>query len=200
MKKEEIMKKVLIAVDDTAHSNAVLTSYYRLPKEPEEVVLLHIENPGGRSLMYEMLGEAEMSTLKEMIQDTDYKEKMDSGSDRLLSYYRNKLERSCLAKISTATKVGQTAVEILRFADEEGAELIIVACNERKGLDRLISGSVSEDVRKHAKVPVLVARGVPMCEAPYTWSDATAAILVCSVLVAGMFILGQLVQNGAFLP
>ena len=187
------MKKVLIAVDDTAHSNAVLTSYYRLPKEPEEVVLLHIENPGGRSLMYEMIGEAEMSTLKEMIKDTDHKDKMARDSDRLLSYYRNKLEGSSLAKISTATKVGQTSVEILRFAEEESAELIIIACSERKGLDRFISGSVSDEVRKHAKVPVLVARGALMCEEPYTWSDATAAVLVCSVLVAGLFIFGQLV-------
>lgn len=194
------MKKVLIAVDDTVHSNAVLTSYYRLPKEPEEVVLLHIENPGGRSLMYEMLGEAEMSTLKESIEGTEHKEKMDSGADKLLSYYRDKLEGSSLAKISTVTKIGQTAVEILRFAEEESADLIIVACSERKGLDRLISGSVSEEVRKDAKVPVLVAKGALMCEEPYTWSDATAAILVCSALVAGMFIFGLIVQNGAYLP
>ncbi len=194
------MKKVLIAIDHTVHSNAVLSSFYRLPEEPEEVVLLHVENPGGSTLMYDMLGEAEMSTLKEMMEDSPNKEHMDLRSGELLSFYKNKLEIGTLAKVSTATRVGQTSVEILRFAEEEGVDLMILACNDRRGLDRLISGSVSKEIQKHATVPVLVAKVPLMCEEPYTRSDAVAAILVCSVLIAGMFLFGVIVQNGVFLP
>ncbi len=50
------MKTVLIAVDETAGSKSILSAFHNMVKEPESVVLLHVEKPGGKSLMYDMLG------------------------------------------------------------------------------------------------------------------------------------------------
>ena len=53
---------------------------------------------------------------------------------------------------------GIPAEEILKVSEEESVELIFMGENMRKGLDRLITGSVARIVEKNAKVPVFVAR------------------------------------------
>lgn len=182
------MKKVLIAVDGTRHSKGVLSAFYNLVSPPDEVILLHVEKPGGKSLMYEMLGEAEMSTLKEMLEGTEYKDKMDERAQRILAYYRKELGGKNGPDIRAIVREGHPAEEISRAAGEEGAELIILGYSGRTGLNRLIAGSVARDVEKISKVPVLLAKSVPVCEEPYTWRDAYAAMLACTIVMLGMFI------------
>jgi hypothetical protein len=43
--------------------------------------------------------------------------------------------------------------------------------------------------RARAAMPVLRARRVVVCEEPYSWSDARAAITVCSCVAVGLFLL-----------
>lgn len=56
----------------------------------------------------------------------------------------------------TATVVlGDAAEEILRYAESENMDLIIMGTHGRKGLDRVIFGSVAERVIKMSPIPVL---------------------------------------------
>ena len=59
------MKKILIAVDDTKSSKEIFAKCTQICKcmAPEEIILLYVEKFAGRSLMDEMLGDAELSTL-----------------------------------------------------------------------------------------------------------------------------------------
>lgn len=57
------MKKVLIAVDETEGSKSVLSVFHNMVRPPETVVLVHVQRLEGKSMMIDMLGEAEMSTL-----------------------------------------------------------------------------------------------------------------------------------------
>ena len=189
------MKKVLIAVDGTKASKAVLATFNNSVQLPQEVILLHVQRIEGRSLMIDMLGEAEMSTLKESVKDTHHKEELDRKAQKILNYYRKEIEGSGLLNIRTVTRDGHPADEILKVAQQEGVELIIVGYSGRTGLNRLIAGSVAKDVEKKAEVPVLVAKRVSMCEEPYSWKDAIAAVSVTSVIVLGLFILGIFVQR-----
>ncbi len=50
---------------------------------------------------------------------------------------------------------GNSADEIVRVAEEEMAELIVIATRGRTGLDRLIFSSVAEKVFRLSKYPVL---------------------------------------------
>jgi nucleotide-binding universal stress UspA family protein len=193
------MYKVLIAVDDTKASKAVLSTFYNLVKRPEEVVLLHVERLAGRSLMIDMLGDAEMSTLKESLKETEYKDALDERADRILNYYKNELESDGIVSVTKVMRAGRPAEEILKVAEEEGAELILLGHNGRKGLNRLIAGSVTEDVRKGAKVPVLVAQRPLMCEEPYSWRDAVTAVTLTTAIVLGLFIFGVICQRGTFI-
>ena len=54
--------------------------------------------------------------------------------------------------------VGEPARAILEKADDVDAELIIVGTHGRRGLKRLVLGSVAEEVMREASCPVLVMR------------------------------------------
>ncbi len=196
------MKKILIAVDDTKSSKAVLYTFHNLVKRPEAVVLLHVEKLEGKSLMIDMLGEAELSTLKESLKGTEYKKELDMRAEKILDFYKKELMDNGRIRVKTMIRDGHPADEILRVAEDEGAELIILGYSEKKGLNRLITGSVARDVDKKSKVPVLVAKKpAMMCEEAYTWRDAYYAVSLFTVVALVMFILGVVLEkNGAFLP
>ena len=153
------MKKVLIAADDTKGSLAVLEVFRNQVRPPEEVVLVHVQRPLGKSLMGNMLGDAEMSTLKEMVRETEFQEVLDKQSERVLSYYKEELKSGGLFKIKTVIRAGHVHEEILKIAEEEQADMIILGCNGKSGLDRLITGCVTKDVERKATIPVIVAKG-----------------------------------------
>ena len=153
------MKKILVAVDDTKDSRSVLTVFNNLVRPPEEVILLHVERLEGRSAMIDMLGEAELSTLRESLKGTEYKEELDRKAEKILNYYKKELENGGLITVKTVIREGIPSEEILKTAEEENVELIITGCGGNKGIDRLVRGCVSKDVERGSAVPVLVAKG-----------------------------------------
>jgi nucleotide-binding universal stress UspA family protein len=152
------MKKILIAVDETSGSKAVLSVFHNLVRPPEEVLLLHVERLEGKSLMIDMLSEAELSTLKESLKGSEYKEGLDRKAEKILNYFKKELESSGLINVRTIIREGIPSDEILKVAEEQNVDLIIVGDNGKKGLLRLITGCVSKEVEKNATVPVLVGK------------------------------------------
>jgi len=53
---------------------------------------------------------------------------------------------------------GYPAEEILSIADAENADMVVMGTHGRKGIDRILFGSVAEKVVKSSKVPVLTVR------------------------------------------
>jgi nucleotide-binding universal stress UspA family protein len=169
------MKKVLIAVDDTKGSKAVLSVFQNLVRPPEEVLLLHVERLEGKSLMIDMLSESELSTIKESLKGTEYKEELDRNAQKILDYYKRELEDGGLISVRTLIREGIPADEITKVAEEENVDLIIVGSNGKKGLVRLVTGCVSKEVEKNAAVPVIVAKGDATAKA-YGVKEVTAAV------------------------
>lgn len=54
--------------------------------------------------------------------------------------------------------VGYAAEEILKTAVKENCDLIVMGTHGRKGIDRILFGSVAEKVVKRSSVPVLTIR------------------------------------------
>lgn len=152
------MEKVLIAVDGTKGSKNVLGVFDNLVRPPREVLLLHVQRLEGRSLMIDMLSDSELSTLKESLEGTEYKERLDMQAEKILNFYRKKFESAGLMSIRTMKRDGIPAEEILKVAEEEQVDLIVVGDNGKKGLHRLITGCVSILVERNASVPVLVEK------------------------------------------
>ena len=152
------MKKILVAVDETKGSTAVLAFFRNMVRPPEEVVLLYVQRLEGRSLMIDMLSDAEIATLREAMEGTEHKEALDRKAERILAHYKREFETRGLFRIKTVCREGIPAEQILKVAEEEGADLILVGSNGKQGLNRLINGCVSRDVQLNATVPVVVVK------------------------------------------
>lgn len=57
-----------------------------------------------------------------------------------------------------AVRFGDPVDEIVREAAEIGVDLIAMATHRRKGLSRLVRGSVAEEVERQTRVPVMLVR------------------------------------------
>jgi nucleotide-binding universal stress UspA family protein len=57
---------------------------------------------------------------------------------------------------------GQPGEEIVACAEETGADLILMATHGRSGLSRLVMGSTTEAVMRHAHVPVMTWRAAAL--------------------------------------
>jgi nucleotide-binding universal stress UspA family protein len=153
------MKKVLLAVDDTKGSKAIVDTFIQLFPcvRPESVILLHVQKLEGRSLIDEMLGDTELATLKEVMEGTEYKKALDKKAKAIVGHYKKLLEEAGVKGIKTVIKTGHPAEEILKTSEKEKVDLIIVGSRGSR-VSRLFIGSVSREVANNAKVPVLIAR------------------------------------------
>lgn len=61
-------------------------------------------------------------------------------------------------QVKAEVVVGYAAEEILSLAENEDADLIVMGTHGRKGIDRILFGSVAEKVVKNADMPVLTIR------------------------------------------
>lgn len=153
------MKNILIAVDDSKGSEVAVRSFIDLFASNRSVtaILLYIQKIEGRSFMDDMLGEAELSTLKEMLKGTEYKGLMDKKAEKVISYHQEILEKSGVTGIKTVIRDGHPADEILNIAKEEGADMIIIG-SRGKRMHNVLMGSVSREVANRADIPVLLAK------------------------------------------
>jgi nucleotide-binding universal stress UspA family protein len=60
--------------------------------------------------------------------------------------------------VETTIVEGTPSREIVRFAEREGCDLVVMGTRGRGGIDRLLLGSVAEKVVRASEVPVLTVR------------------------------------------
>jgi len=153
------MKNILIAVDDTKGTKAALSTFtnFCMCLTDAKVILVYVEKLEGRSLMDEMLGEPELSTLREAMKESDVKIAMDRKAENIFTFYRTALEKAGKTGIRTVLRSGHPAEEILAAAREEKADMIIVGSRASRSTN-LFMGSVSREVAEHSPVPVLLVK------------------------------------------
>lgn len=153
------MKTILIAVDDTKGAKHAFTVGSHIFKKlnPEDIVLLYVEKLEGRSLIDQMLGQAELSTLAEALKGSDYQEALDKRAREILGYYKKALEDNGAGRIKTVITKGNPAEEIIKVAKQEGAEMIVVGSRGSR-TSHLFMGSVSREVANTADIPVLLVK------------------------------------------
>jgi len=82
-------------------------------------------------------------------------ERLKKEAESLLDAFK-KIGDEVGVKIETEVISGRPAEEIVRFAKED--DLIIIPNTIKKGMDRIFSGSVSEEVVRNAPCSVLVVK------------------------------------------
>ncbi len=92
-------------------------------------------------------------------QEQQAQQRLDEESRKLLDEQVRKIEAEGGAVTRSHLKVGNQADNIVRLAEEIGADTIVMGSRGHGGVRRAPMGSVSEDVARHAHCPVLVVRG-----------------------------------------
>jgi len=77
------------------------------------------------------------------------------GAGRRLDEFKNQHLRMS-ENIKTAVIPGDPAEEIIQYAQTEKIDMIIMGTHGRKGLNRIVFGSVAERIVKSSPVPVLI--------------------------------------------
>jgi nucleotide-binding universal stress UspA family protein len=159
----DAIRKVIVAVDASDASEAVLEELARLPLPASlEITVVHVLRPAdlpppmqlGQGLSWE--------------QDVEeYEQQRLSAGDRILRHAAGRL-RAAGREDTTDLRTGAAADEIVAAAREAGADLIVVGAANKSALGRLFLGSVSARVLSHAPCSVLVARPVAWDQEPDT--------------------------------
>jgi len=87
----------------------------------------------------------------------DHVEKLRSDAEQYLAGAAAEL-RSKGVRVQAQVRVGEAVAEILAGARDVKADLIAMTTHGRGGLGRLLFGSVTEAVLRHAEMPVFVMR------------------------------------------
>ena len=156
------MQKILIAVDDTKATREIFSKCTQICKciAPESIILLYVEKFAGRSFLSDMIGDAESSTLKEVLEGTEYQEALDKKAKTVLDYYTSALQHDApFPNVQAMVKSGHPAEVIVETAAEEDVSMILIGSKgKRSGAPRLLMGSVSREVANTADRPVLIVK------------------------------------------
>ncbi len=84
-----------------------------------------------------------------------FERELVEGAERRMEEFREE-HFGDVANVHTEVILGDAAEKIIAYAGEQEMDLIIMGTHGRKGLDRVIFGSVAEKVVKSSPIPVLI--------------------------------------------
>ena len=149
----ECEMKILLAVDESRFSDAAVEVVIdRAQPKSDEVRVLHVVEPPPLLLTREMGGYE--PKLEEMLQ------RQLQEAETLVNKTAGKLERKGF-RVTTDVEEGDPRSRILDIASQWHADLIVLGCHGRRGVERFLMGSVSEGVARHAPCSVQIIRKPP---------------------------------------
>lgn len=84
-----------------------------------------------------------------------FEKEIAEGAQKRMKEFMEEYGES-LPNVRTALLVGDIAEEVAKYVAANGIELMILGTHSRKGLDKVIFGSIAEKLIKTADVPVLL--------------------------------------------
>ncbi len=141
------IKKILCAVDLSDHSKTLAEYTITLAKLANAEVVVVYTAP---SLSQYVGFHVPPNTIENFVGE------IVSGAEKSMDTYVS--ENFPGINVKGHVLIGYAAEEIVAKAEEEDVDLIIMGTHGRKGLDRLLFGSVAECVVKNAKQPVMTIR------------------------------------------
>ena len=142
--------KIILAVDDSPHSQAALEFVRKAPwaKDARVVVLSAVPVVMNAPLLVDVGGR---------MVDPEIQQASRRAAQELTSGVERQLDE---AGLSTEARVelGDPRDVIVRVAEELNADLIVVGSHGRSGLSKLLMGSVASHVVTHARCSVCVVK------------------------------------------
>lgn len=145
---ETTIKKVLVPIDFSDYSKSALKYAINFAKSfNAEMLLVYVVEP----IIYPpdfSMGQIAMPSIN-IDWDTRAKEELEKLA---------KNEVGTVKAVKTIVKTGKPFVEIIETANEEDADLIIIATHGHSGVEHILFGSTAEKVVRKAPCPVLTLR------------------------------------------
>jgi nucleotide-binding universal stress UspA family protein len=142
--------KILLAIDDSKFSEAATHAVLRhMRPEQTELYILHVVAPNESYPSFSFavhahdIGAAQRGLWRQ--------------GEELVARAEQRLSELGF-KVYTAVESGDPGPVIVAFEAKQQCDLIVVGSHGRKGLDRLVMGSVAEFVARHASCPVEIVR------------------------------------------
>ena len=140
-------KKILVPLDGSELAKTALDQAGKLAKTFDAEIVLFQVVP-----FMPIYGSPELVT--PLIVD----EKQKETAEKYLANLAEELRKKGL-KVAAMVRTGQqVAVEIIDFAKETGADLIIMCTHGRSGISRWVLGSIAHKVLTRAETPILLVR------------------------------------------
>ncbi len=149
------MKKVLIALDYNPDAQKIAETGYELARALNaHAILLHVTSDATyySSLNYSpIMGFDGFSNLD--VVQTNTVEELKSVAQNYLDKTKQHLDDET---IETVLKEGEFDETILQTANEMKADMIVLGTHSRKGLGKILMGSVAEQVLQHTTMPLFI--------------------------------------------
>ena len=141
------LSKILCAVDLSEHSKQVAQYASMLAKSTGAQLLVIYTAP---SLSQYVGFHVPPSTIENFVGE------IVSGAEKSMETFIE--ENFAGLPVTSKVLIGYAAEEIINRANEDNVDMIVMGTHGRKGIDRILFGSVAEKVVKNAKQPVLTIR------------------------------------------
>jgi nucleotide-binding universal stress UspA family protein len=149
--------RIILAVDDSPCSKAAVEFVRRTQwqKDTRVVVVTAVPTPLPALSLVDAGGH---------LLDAEMLEASRRGAREMMTRIQQEL-RDLELPIQTEVALGDPREVILRVAEEQSADLIVVGSHGRSGIPKLLMGSVASHVVTHATCNVLVVKGGPQAMA-----------------------------------
>ncbi len=143
----KLFRKILIATDGSEYTKRAVDHGIDLAKSTEAKLyaIYVIDTAAFASIPMDAAWESMYELLKQ-------------EGDEATRYVADKSEVDGL-EVERLTIEGHPAEEIIKYAEKNSVDLIVMGTLGKSGLDRFLLGSVAEKVVRNSKIPVLVVRG-----------------------------------------
>ena len=145
---------LVVAVDGSSTSANALQHACSVAKAGgAKLTLVHVANPAEY-----------MALAPEFLQQESYEEAAVANGNEVLREAAARADQAGIQAIQTHLLVAnkgarEMAQELVNYADQQGADLLVLGTHGRTGLMHLLMGSFAETVMRQTTLPLLIIRG-----------------------------------------
>ncbi|MDH2908065.1 MAG: universal stress protein [Candidatus Nitrosotalea sp.] len=149
MNKEGVLSKILVAIDGSEMSLKAADYGIEFAKKYcSKLIILHVIHIPAAGLMY-----TTESTFKQFVE----KNKRES-EEWFSTIGKEAKEQGVEIKTETIEEIYSVSGAIIKRAEEENVDVIIIGSTGKSGFKRLLLGSVATDVVRYSHCPVFVIK------------------------------------------
>lgn len=145
-----VFTNILVATDDSESARKAVDSAIKIAKlNNAKLYAVHVIAPG------------EVAVTQHDPRDPEWKKQMKENLEaqgKEATAYAKNAGKTANVTVEPVVLEGNPADEIVNFAEKNNVDLVVIGTLGKTGIKRFLLGSVTENVVRHSKKPVLVMK------------------------------------------